>query len=419
MSKFLRDYQIRIGQEASDKLKELNIVYLVMEVRLGKTATALQACLKYGAKNVLFLTKKKAISSIESDYIEFGYQIFFNLTVVNDEQMHNLPTDFDVVIHDENHRFGAYPKMGIATKLFKEKYSHLPMIFLSGTPTPESHSQIFHQFHVSKYSPFKYPNFYKWAKDFVNVKDKHLGYAIVKDYSDANKRMIDPIIEPYLIRFTQKEAGFKTEVKQTILYCEIEEKTRRLIKKLEQDRVIEGKNEVILADTGVKLMQKLHQMYSGTVKFESGNSKVLDYSKANFIKERFKGSKIAIFYKFKAELRALQDIFGASLCEDLQTFNTSDKNIALQIVSGREGISLKEADYLIFYNIDFSAVSYFQALDRLTTMDRLSNEVFWIFAYGGIENSIYKAVTAKKDFTLEYFKKNYNVKIQTENYSRI
>lgn len=417
--KTLRDYQHRIANEAVEKLQRFRIVYLVMQVRTGKTATALETCLKYGANNVLFLTKKKAISSIESDYIEFGYQIFFKLTAVNDEQMHNLPTDFDVVIHDEHHRFGAYPKMGVAPKLFKEKFSHLPMIFLSGTPTPESHSQIFHQFHVSKYSPFKHKNFYKWAKEFVNVKDKHLGYAIVKDYSDANKRLIEPIIEPYLIRFTQQAAGFKTSVNEHVLHVDIDEKTKRLIKRLEQDRVIEGKDEVILADTGVKLMQKLHQMYSGTVKFESGNAKVLDYSKANFIRERFKGSKIAIFYKFKAELRALKDTFGTSLCEDLETFNTSDKSIALQIVSGREGISLREADYLIFYNIDFSAVSYFQAIDRLTTMERLTNDVYWIFSKGGIEDKIYKAVKAKKDYTLAYFKKDYGIKIQTENYSRI
>ena len=34
--------------------------------------------------------------------------------------------------------------------------------------------------------------------------------------------------------------------------------------------VIYGKKDVILADTGVKEMSKLHQMYSGTVKCESG-----------------------------------------------------------------------------------------------------------------------------------------------------
>ena len=71
----------------------------------------------------------------------------------------------------------------------------------------------------------------------------------------------------------------------------------------------------------------------------------------------------------------------------------------------REGISLKMADYLVYYNIDFSATSYWQSKDRMTTKDRLRNNVYWIFSKGGIEDDIYKAVTKKKDYTLNHFKK--------------
>ncbi len=71
-------------------------------------------------------------------------------------------------------------------------------------------------------------------------------------------------------------------------------------KLLRKNRVINGKEEVILADTGAKLMSKLLQLYSGTVIFESGNSKLLDHSKAIYIVQEFYGEKIAIFYKFKA-----------------------------------------------------------------------------------------------------------------------
>ena len=99
-------------------------------------------------------------------------------------------------------------------------------------------------------------------------------------------------------------------------------------------------------------MSKLHQMYSGTVKFESGKSMIIDSSKAKFIKNKFKGKKIGIFYKFTAELKALKEEFGDELCTELPEFQSTNKNIALQIVSGREGISLKEADCLIYYNID-------------------------------------------------------------------
>jgi hypothetical protein len=154
-------------------------------------------------------------------------------------------------------------------------------------------------------------------------------------------------------------------------------------------------------------MTKLHQLYSGTVKFESGNAVVLDRSKAEFIKKHFEGKKIGIFYKFKAELRALKEVFGDTLCENLDEFNSTDKHIALQVVSGREGISLRKADFIVYYNIDFSATSYWQSRDRMTTKDRPDNQVYWVFSKGGIEDSVYKAVQAKKTFTSQYFKKNY------------
>ena len=91
---------------------------------------------------------------------------------------------------------------------------------------------------------------------------------------------------------------------------------------------------------------------------------------------------------------------------ELEEFEMSDKSIALQIVSGREGISLKQAECPIYYNIDFSATSYWQSKDRMTTSERLKNDVYWIFSRGGIEDKIYKAVTKKKDYTLSHFKKD-------------
>ena len=401
----LRPYQLEISEKAVNILNKNKIVYLSMEVRTGKTLTALNIANLYKAKNVLFLTKKKAIKSILDDYSNFNFT--FDITVLNDESIHKLGLDFDFVIHDEHHRFGAFPKPNKSAKIFKQKYSNLPMVFLSGTPFPESYSQVFHQFWVSNYSPFKENNFYKWAKSYVNVKLKYLGYANVNDYSDANYDKIKPIIDKYLVRFTQKQAGFETNVNENILYCDMNSLTYDLCEKLKNDLVIEGKNEVVLADTSVKLQSKLHQLYSGTVKFESGKRKVLDYSKAEFIKERFENNKIGIFYKFKAEYDALKEIYKDNLTDNLEEFNTSDKNIALQIVSGREGISLRNADYLVYYNIDFSAVSYWQSRDRLTTMERKNNDIFWVFSRNGIEEKIYKSVQNKKDYNLKIFKKDY------------
>ena len=81
----LRDYQRDIAQRAADKLQQLRIVYISAEVRTGKTLMALETAKLIGAKNVLFLTKKKAISSIQADYKAAGYE--FNLTVTNNESV--------------------------------------------------------------------------------------------------------------------------------------------------------------------------------------------------------------------------------------------------------------------------------------------------------------------------------------------
>jgi superfamily II DNA or RNA helicase len=404
----LRDYQIKLSTQASEILEHKKIVYLAMEVRCGKTLTALETCRLVGAKKVLFLTKKKAISSIQWDYDNFGFD--FDLTIINDESLHLVEGSFDLIIHDEHHRFGAFPKPNKVAQLFKKRYSKLPMIFLSGTPTPESHSQWYHQFWVSENSPFKqYTNFYKWAIDYVDVKEKRLGYAIIKDYSQAKEQLIKRKVQHFIITFTQAQAGFTTSVNEMILDCEMQPITNLIINKLKKNLVVKNTDgQVILGDTGVKLMQKIHQLSSGTCKFEDGTSKVIDLSKANFIFEKFKGVKIAIFYKFKEEFNALSQVFGVeNLTNDVEEFDNSDKCIALQIVSGREGISLKNAKYLVYYNIDFSATSYWQSRDRLTTMQRQSNEVFWIFSKGGIELDIYKAVLKKRDYTLKIFKENY------------
>jgi hypothetical protein len=409
--KVLRDYQVENAGNGVNILKDKKIVYLCMSVRTGKTATSMEIARLYGANKVLFLTKKIAMNSIKSDYDEFGYAKYFSIEVMNDESMHKLNGDYDLVIHDEHHRFGAVPKPGKATKTFKKMFGHLPMIFLSGTPTPEGYSQIYHQYWVSNYSPFsKYTNFYKWAKDFVIPEVKYTSHGPAACYKNAYIDRIEPITNPYVITYTQEQAGFESVIEEECLYVDMKPSTYSMCDRLIKDLIIQGKDEVILADTSVKLQQKLHQMYSGTVKFESGNAMVIDYSKAEFIRDRFKGVKIGIFYKFIAELEALRQVFGVeNLTNDLDEFNSTDKSIALQIISGREGISLQNAEFLVFYNIDFSATSYWQGRDRMTTMERKFNKIYWVFSNKGIERKIYKSVMDKKSYTLSHFKKDYDI----------
>ena len=409
MKKTLRDYQQQNAIECAQILKQYKLVYIQHSVRTGKTATALQTARLNVFKNILFITKKKAISSIEEDYNDFGFYEYFHLTVINYESIHKLSlNNFDCVILDENHVNSAFPKPSKRTKEIKLRFGYLPMIMLSGTPATESSSQWYHSFWVSNYSPFKhYTNFYKWSKDFVSVTERNLGYGLIKDYSKGIDEKINNSINYLLHKFTQEEAGFESKVTENILYCEMQPQTAALVNKLKKDAVIVGKEHTILADSAVKLQNKLHQLYSGTVKFECGKSMVTDFSKAVFIKEKFPNCKIAIFYYFKAEYEMIKAIFGESITDNLDEFNTTEKSIALQQYSGAEGISLAKADALIFLNFGFSGSKFIQSIDRLTTMTRKHNNIFFVFGQGGIESKVYKAVSKKQTYTLNQFKKDY------------
>ncbi len=408
MFKF-RNYQSEIIEKGRKALSKLRIIMLCMEVRTGKTLTALGIADSLKVKSVLFITTKKVIDSktIVNDHELLSPN--FEITLINYESIHKLETTkFDLVIVDESHKLGAFPKPSLRTKRIKELIGRKYTILLTGTPTPESYSQIYHQFFVSDYSPFEEDSFYKWARNYVNITQKKVSYGrMINDYSKAKVNLIKQKISKHLITYTQKEAGFKSKVVEKILTVKMKPSTYALAKKLEKDKVFKGENGgVILADTPVKLMQKMHQIYSGTVKLEDGTAKMFDKSKAEFIKSYFKCKKLAIFYKFKQELSLLEEVFNDDLTTDLEEFNSTNKSIALQVVSGREGISLSKADHLVFYNIDFSATSYWQSRDRLTTKEREKNEVFYIFSKGGLEEDIYKSVLNKKSYTTSHYERS-------------
>jgi hypothetical protein len=419
----LRDYQQDIATRAVDILKNHGICYLSMQVRTGKTATSLSAAEQYGAQHVLFVTKKKAISSIEDDAA--ALQVSFQLDVINYEQLHRIGIDYekfyspyDFFICDEAHGLGAFPKPSERTKHLMGLVQEKPVILLSGTPTPESWSQLYHQLSISTRSPWnKYGNFYRWAKDYVKVHQRKYSHGMVNDYSSARKDLIDADTKHLFISYTQEEAGFTSLVEEEVLTVKMLDATYKFADALKAKRVITNKEgETVLADTEVKLMQKLHQIYSGTVIIDEPGRRAscFDSTKAYYIRDRFAGKKICVFYKFIAEEIMLRAVFGKRIVDTPEEFNAagSDSVYISQVQSGREGINLSTADALVMLNIDFSAVSYWQSRARLQTKDRTDPaKVYWVFAEGGIEEKIYKVVQSKKDFTLQYFKKCYGIGI--------
>lgn len=404
----IRDYQQALAKEAYGLLLSYKIAYLCLEVRVGKTLTSFETARLYGAKKVLFVTKLKAISSIQNDFkaVKPGFDLF----VINYEQLHKCESGFDLIIIDEAHSIAQYPKPAERTKQLKRICFGKPIIYLSGTPTPESFSQFFFQFWVSSYSPWKeYETFYKWFKDYGIPKVKYMYNRQIADYTSVKMDVVKTEISHLMITFTQREAGFESMVEEEIIRLPMSDKVAWAVKKIRKDKIFKTQlGEVVLGDTAVKEMQKVHQMCSGTVKTESGESVVFDWTKAHYIRDRFGGRKIAVFYKYVAEKGQLYGTFcGKNIYEDPMEFNKAESGVFIsQIQAGREGINVSTAECIIMYNIDFSALSYWQARARLQTRDRKeSAKVYWLFTDGGIEEKIYETVQGKKDFTLSHYKR--------------
>lgn len=416
----LRSEQRTTADSAKKILAQYRCVYVAAEVRVGKNFISFTTAKESGWNRVCFVTKKKALIGVNSDYNQWG-QSFGRFTAINFEQIHKFNEDVDGWIIDEAHALGQYAKPSQRTKALREKIGLKPVIYLSGSPHPETPSQIFHQFWVCQYGPFqKYVNFYKWAKDYVNIKQKRINGWTVNDYSHAKEAEIKEAIRPYMVHLSQQEAGFTQLVEEEIIRVQIDERLYKLMDILKKDKVYKMKNgEMLIADTAVKLQSLFHQVSSGTVKItkivdekEVAVRFVLDESKAYFIKSKFAGQKISIFYKFIAEGELLRRLFPNNT-SDPQEFNKrEDLTFICQIVSGREGVNLSSADALVMYNIDFSATSYWQGRARMQTKDRIkSAKLYWIFSERGIEDKVYDAVSKKKNFTTQFFQKAYGLKM--------
>lgn len=409
----LRPYQKQIVSDGIRILEQYKILYLAGEVRTGKTLIALSIFNYCAFPRVLFLTKKKAIASIQSDYNNLSPE--YHLTVTNYEQIDKLKSkDFDAVIIDEAHSFSAFPKPSKRTLAARKICEGKPVVFLSGTPSPESYSQIYHQLSLSSFSPLSaYTNFYKFAKVFVDVKQKKISASqTINDYSHCNGDLLWKYIKHLFIRFSQEEAGFTAPVDEIILDVEISNEARKIYKELENHKIHTRYNQhtgsMINAtvNSGADMINKLSQISSGTLIFdEDQKGVIIDWSKATFIVSYFANKKIAIFYRYRAEFDLLKSFF-PNWTDSPELFNSSASLTFLgQIQSAREGVNLSTADALVMYNIDFSATSYFQARARIQSKERKgSAPLYWIFSIGGIERKIYQAVTNKKNFTYSYYR---------------
>ena len=407
-------YQDRIADEMVSTIRHHGCVYLAAEVRTGKTLMSLLAAERLGANRVIMLTVKKAIPGIKKDIELFISSLEkkrdFSVDVLSIDSAHKIDKKYDLFIIDEAHGLATYPKKNKRAKEVSKHIKKQPVIFLSGTPNPETLVQLFHQFSVTEHGPWvNTRNFYEWAKaGYVNIKQRRFAHGLVNDYSEGVDEKIRADVDKYFINFSQSDAEFECPVHEHVVHVKMNKHTMEAIALLKKDKVISSAGYDILGDNPAKLLGKVHQMCSGTVIDEDGNSHIFDTSKVDYIKKRWRGKKLVIFYKYTAELTMLREEFGTDITTEIEVFDNTSKHIALQIRAGSQGVNLSKGDIQIVLTPDFSSKDRIQSRARMQKRkgrDRV--DVYYIFSEGGVEDEIWKILQTKEKYTSAYFKERY------------
>ena len=107
---------------------------------------------------------------------------------------------------------------------------------------------------------------------------------------------------------------------------------------------------------------------------------------------------------YQSEAELLQSVF-PNWTDNPEEFQVSSNKVFIsQVRRAREGVRLDTADALIFFNLEFSYLSYEQGRNRLVSKERtIPADVYFLCSDCGIESKILDAVHGKQDFTLSYY----------------
>lgn len=399
----LYKHQNQMISEAKPILEEFNMVYIAAETRTGKTLAAIHL-LKDDYKSVLVVTKKKAISSWEDD---LKLSKVNNFTVINYEAIHKLDcTTFDIIVLDESHSIGTYPKPSERAKKIKVIAKDKRIVYLSATPSAETYSQLFHQFWVSSYSPFDEVSFYKWYQYYGVVERVMIQGRMINKYNNAIEYLVLPKIEHLIVKMTKQKANFDVIVQEQLHQVEANENYINAIKYFERNRVLNIGDYDVVAETPPSVLNKTHQLCGGTIKIDDSVSLIVSDHKVKYILKNFDhSSKLVVLCNYVKErdllLRALPNS-----TDDVNKFKAGPYNYFVgHIKTFSEGVDFSYSDSMIIYSLNFSATTYLQARERLANKKRTKPiTVHYLFTKDTLDQDIYEAVRNKMNFTSRYYR---------------
>jgi hypothetical protein len=417
-----KQHQLHYSKLVYDQVKSKGYAYLAGKPRSGKTYTAILACECSDKINrVLVLTTKKAIEgwhvfiddTLKHKYDIINYEQAGSVKAITHDgsgrkykvpkiiiQLKVNPELYGLVIIDESHNTGAFPKPSGRYKVISKICANLPHIHLSGTAIVESQASIYHQMNISKFSPFKHKNFYDFHKEFGEPYYIKAGGRDINQY-DKVKDTLLPLINTFTIYMTQEDAGISEEFQAVDIkhYIVLSDKTRQLYNDLQDDNIVDVFTNILsetsveaneayklVCDTVMKLRTSLHMLEGGAAKIDDTYIDLGNREKVNYIKEHFGDiSTTGIMCHFIGERQILEKEFKYAEIYSSQ--------------SHAEGVDLSHLENFVVYSAGYSGAKYIQRRDRTVNLEvKKERLVHHLLVKGAVSEQVFKRVTKKEDF---------------------
>jgi hypothetical protein len=370
------------------------IVYLAMEERTGKTLTAILVAEKANVKNVLVLTKKKALEGWHETLRAFRHTKVY--TVTNYHGACKLDSIYDLVILDESHNYiSTCPKPGKLWKDVKALTKGVPLIYISATPYAQGPQMLYHQFALSSWSPWHHIiSFYKWFEAYGKPYTRAINGIDIPQYDRTHVGKVLGDVNHLFLTATRTELGFEHEPMDNVHSITLGEATRSVYNELIQHDLVKLSVGMLVCDSSPKLRTSLHQLEGGTIKIDNDRFVLANTEKVDFILETFGDhDSLVIMYNYIAEKAKLEQHFKNALI--------------LQATSYAEGVDLHKYKDLVIYSQDFSTARHTQRRARQCNQKRTTPiDVHYLLVNDAISLQVYKAVSLnKKNFVDSVFKR--------------
>lgn len=367
------------------KADEVESVLIVTKNSLVKNWT--DELRMHGNMNPLILSSNKTLNAERMDLPGYVYLCNYEAIRGNtDSFLKFLKFRRVGIILDESTQIKT-PASKITVSLHALAKESKKRVIMTGTPLSNRPYDIWSQIFFLDFGK-------RLGNNFEEFKSRYdLSNDLSKDYSgrmifENNLKLLSKKLEDCSIRETKKTAGIKLPGRKFIAETlEMEKTQRNLYQKLQKElsaQVIKN-NKIIVDDVEVilKRLIRLVQVCSNPKlvdeSYDAINPK-LEHTKQIFKEARDDDSKIIIWTNFKDNVELIckyfddEGVVGISGKIDqkvrdnrISKFRNNKDTKILVATPGvaREGLTLVEANYSIFFDRNFSLENYLQAQDRI------------------------------------------------------